>query len=84
MATVFPEPALFKTILKVSLWSAGSVLANRGALESCTPDELRHAYILAINKEVDSGAEDSVLRSWRMFCLSTTTTFHLHDSQEVR
>ena len=87
MATVFPEPALFSAILIVSLWSTGppgSVLANRGALESCTPDELRHAYILAINRDIDAGAEDSVLRSWRMFCLSTTTTFHLHDSQEVR
>ena len=87
MATVFPEPALFSAILIVSLWSTGppgSVLANRGALESCTPDELRHAYILAISRDIDAGAADSVLRSWRMFCLSTTTTFHLHDSQEVR
>ena len=66
MATVFPEPALFSAILIVSLWSIGplgSVLANIGALECCTPDELRHAYILASSRDIDAGAADSALRS---------------------
>ncbi|MFM7981332.1 MAG: hypothetical protein ACKPKO_18650, partial [Candidatus Fonsibacter sp.] len=64
-----------------SIWSTGSVLDNRGALESCTPDELRRAYILAIIRDIEAGAYDSELRSWRVFCLNTTTTFHLRDNQ---
>ncbi|WP_353239637.1 hypothetical protein [Limnohabitans sp.] len=86
MATSFPKPTPFNGVLTVSCLTVSSVLDARGALESCTPDELRHAYILAISRDVDAQQDDdlSVLQSWRKFCLSTTTTFHLHESHEAR
>ena len=91
MATSFSEPVSFPGFLSVSCLAVSSALDARGALESFTPDELRHAYIFAICRDVDAAmhdgdpsAGDLVLRSWRRFCLSTTISFHLHESHEVR
>ena len=85
MDTTFPNPAPFHGVLAVSLLAAQSVLDTRGGLESCTPDELRHAYIFAISRDIDApDSDDTVLHAWRRFCLSTTTTFYLHENHAAR
>ena len=50
-ASIFKEPRAFSPTLTVSLLAGARLEAGGlGAIESCTPDKLRRAYVLAISR----------------------------------
>jgi hypothetical protein len=84
VATCFAVPCSFSCSLDVSVLSTDSIIASKGTLESVTPDELRHAYILAISRDITAKKDDSVLRSWRNHVLSTTMSVLFHNDIDER
>ena len=54
----------------------------RGNLKSTSPEEARHALILAIHRDIESGASNDELLSWRKLVLSTVTTFTVYETED--
>ena len=57
-------------------------VAARGNLKSITPEEQRHALILAIGRDIANGQSDDALLRWRHCVLSTIVTFTKYDSDD--
>ena len=56
--------------------------AARGHLKSTTPEEQRHALVIAIGRAIGSGQSDVELGKWRRLLLSTTVTFTKFDNDD--
>ena len=54
----------------------------RGNLKSTSPEEARHALILAIHRDIESGASTDDLLLWRKLILSTVTTFTVYETED--
>jgi len=57
-------------------------VAARGNLKSITPEEQRHALMLAISGDIANGQSHAVLRRWRDCVLSTVVTFTPYDTDD--
>jgi hypothetical protein len=54
----------------------------RGHLKSITPEEQRHALVLAIGRAITNGQSDDELTRWRHLLLSTIVTFTKYDTDD--
>ncbi len=53
----------------------------KGTWRRVNPEELSHAFLLAIVRDVQSGAAAQTLKLWRYHCLSTTMSFEVIASE---
>ena len=56
--------------------------AARGNLKSATPEEQRHALVLAIGRNIADGQSDAELQRWRTCILSAVVTFTKYDTDD--
>jgi hypothetical protein len=40
------------------------------------PEETAHAYLLAINRDIEAGASDETIMKWKKHCLSVCFEYH--------
>jgi hypothetical protein len=57
-------------------------VAARGNLKSITPEEQRHALVLAIGRAIANGQSADVLLQWRHYVLSTIVTFTKYETDD--
>ena len=58
------------------------VPSSRGHLKSTTPDEQRHALVLAIDADIQSGKTDAELAKWRTYILSAVVSFKRYATED--
>jgi len=79
----FKLPAPINTII-ISVVPGEQPLEKRGALLAISPEEVRHAVMAAISRDIKAGVEAEVLRQWRSFILCCSATFKLHSTETAR
>ena len=57
---------------------------KRGALCAISPEEVRHAMMAAIARDISDGVVSGVLEEWRRKVLSCTATFQVHATEAER
>ena len=57
-------------------------LAHRGALRSPSPEEVIHAFLLAVHRDFKGNASDDVMKEWRKAALTVTFNFKLHEKED--
>jgi hypothetical protein len=73
----FPEK--IEIAAESQTWDASS---HFGSWKRTTPDEIIHAFIIAIARDVKANAKDAILKSWRLHVLSATFSFLVLDRDE--
>ena len=68
----------------ISLKAGERPLDKRGALCAVSPEEMRHAMMAAIARDISNGVESEVLEEWRRKALSCTATFQAHATEAER
>jgi len=68
----------------VSLREGERPLDKRGSLCAINPEEVRHAMIATISRDIERGIETKVLEAWRRRVLNSTAIFQVHDSEVGR
>jgi len=84
MECYFTEPATMPHTIIISLKAGERPLDKRGALCAVSPEEMRHAMMAAIARDISNGVESEVLEEWRRKALSCTATFQAHASEAER
>ena len=88
MSTVFAKPVRFPGApgnLTIALESSEiDPCAHRGALQSISAEELRHAYWLAIARDIEDGRSKEVMARWRQCILSCPFEFRAIGSEDER
>ena len=79
----FKSPTPLRPLV-VSVVSGERPLEKRGALLAIGPEELRHAAMCAIARDITAGVDQEVLKQWRRNILSCTATFVMHSSEPKR
>jgi hypothetical protein len=80
----FSTPAAMPHPVCVSLRPGERPLDKRGALMAINPEEMRHAMMSAIARDIEAGVDTAVLEQWRARVLSCTGTFVVHASDASR
>ena len=70
--------------VSISLKEGERPLDKRGALCAISPEEVRHAMMAAIARDISNGVESEVLEEWRRKVLSRTATFQVHATEAER
>ena len=79
------EPGFFPGIIWAAVDNkAVDVKANLGKFPEISPEELRHASILACAEQIGTGADDERLRLWRRFFLTATVRFVVIPADQSR
>lgn len=78
----FKEPAPIDGVT-VSVFDAIKVAGHKGALEACSPEELRHAALFAMARDVKAERAEAIA-TWRRLALSTSVTFVKHRDADER
>ena len=78
----FTKPASMPHNIIISLQEGEQ--PKRGALRAINPEEVRHAMITAIARDISNGVGSGVLEEWRRKALSCTATFQVHASAAER
>lgn len=84
--TVFKTPVRFPGMLIIALESTQeSPMKRRGGLMSLTPEELRHAYYLAIARDLqDKSFAADQKQAWKNNLLSVAFEFRVYATAEER
>jgi hypothetical protein len=80
----FSTPAAIPHPVCISLRPGERPLDKRGALMAINPEEMRHAMMSAIARDIEAGVDTAVLEQWRARVLSCTGTFVVHASDASR
>ena len=59
-------------------------MEKRGALVAINPEEIRHAMLGAIARDIDANVATEVLEQWRIRVLSCTGSFGVHTNEAER
>ena len=84
MECYFKLPATMPHNIIISLKEGEHPLEKRGALCAISPEEVRHAMMAAIARDIECGVGSEVLEEWRRRVLSCTATFQLHATEAGR
>jgi len=84
MGCYFKLPATMPHNIIISLKEGERPLEKRGALCAIGPEEVRHAMMAAIARDIERGVESEVLEEWRRRVLSCTATFQFHATEAGR
>ena len=57
-------------------------MAHKGALRSPSPEEVIHAFLLAVHRDFKGNASDDVMKEWCKAVLSVTFNFKLHEKED--
>ena len=79
----FKEPAHIKDVAVSILPDDPTSAARSAAFEPFTPEEVRHAFIFAIARDINAGRTEEV-DSWRTKALTTTIIFVRHRNADER
>ena len=75
MEIYLTAPVTMPRNIIVSLKEGERPLDKRGALRAINPEEVRHAMMAAIARDIINGVGSGVLELWRRKVLSCTATF---------
>ena len=84
MDCYFRSPATMPHNILISLREGERPLEKRGSLCAISPEEVRHAMMAAIARDIERGIETEVLEEWRRRVLSCTAIFQVHASEAGR
>ena len=84
MDCYFRSPATMPHNSLISLREGERPLEKRGSLCAISPEEVRHAMMAAIARDIGGGIETEVLEEWRRKVLSCTAIFQVHASEAGR
>ena len=84
MECYFTEPATMPHAIIISLKAGERPVDERGALCAVSPEEMRHAMMAALARDISNGVESEVWEEWRRKALSCTATFQVHASEAER
>ena len=59
-------------------------MEKRGALCAINPEEVRHAMMATLARDIKRGIKTEVLEEWRRRVLNCTATFQVHASEAGR
>ena len=78
----FKEPAPFPLDLVIAVADLQfNPMAHLGAWQSCSPDEMKHAFVRAIARDLASD-DKGVLEQWRHMALTVTAEFKVLASED--
>ena len=80
----FTEPAPVPHTIIISLKAGERPLDKRGALCAVSPEEMRHAMMAAIARDIMNGVGSGVLEEWCRKVLSCTATLQVHATEAER
>ena len=75
-------PAKFPSDIVVAVDSDSTI--EFGKLDRLSPDELEHAFIFAIARQIDAGATNEELLAWRRVSLTVTISFEQIENETER
>lgn len=84
MECYFKVPSPMPHTIVISVKDGEQPLEKRGALCAISPEEVRHAMMAAIARDIANCVEPDVLEEWRRLALSCTATFQLHNTEAER
>jgi len=84
MDCYFRSPATMPHNILISLREGEQPLEKRGSLCAISPEEVRHAMMAAIARDIEGGIETEVLEEWRRKVLNCTAIFQVHASEAGR
>ncbi len=84
MECYFQSPATMPHNIIISLREGERPLEKRGSLCAINPEEVRHAMMAAIARDIERGIETEFLEEWRRRVLSCTAIFQVHASEAGR
>ena len=79
---IFAEPVPFPVIMTIGVRAKFLPHEHKGGLHRCTPEELCHAMILAIVRDIDADVDAEVLVAWRRMMLSVPFRFEYQESHQ--
>lgn len=79
----FEQPCEFPEKLIIAVEAMDKDISQtKGAWKRCNAEEMIHAYVLAIARDVQKPAAAQTLKRWRFHCLQTTTSFEVQPSDQ--
>jgi hypothetical protein len=84
MDCYFKTPSPMPHTISISLVAGERPVDKRGALLAINPEEMRHAMMAAIARDIEAGVAFEVLEQWRLKVLSCTGTFLIHATEATR
>ena len=84
MDCYFPVPAAMPHTICISVLPDERPLDSRGALLAINPEEMRHAMMASIARDIIAGVGQAVLEQWRTLALSCTGNFVVHATEAAR
>ena len=84
MECYFKAPAHMPHTIAISLQPGERPLDKRGALVAINPEEIRHAMMGAIARDIETNVATEVLEQWRVRVLSCTGSFSVHTTEAGR